>query len=151
LDGHYAQANAAADAIERTAAGNSSQAARAELIRGSVWQARGFGRPAVNHFERALDIAERTGNPALVAQIYGALSSAWGDLGRWDRALDFAERQHEANPSKSTGADFEYFLRRGVAFSEFQDREQATASLQKALAIARATGDERAVSTALGE
>ena len=131
--------------------GDLALAARVELVRGAIWQARGFGRPAVAHFQRALDMAQRIGSRRLVADTYAALASAHGDLGQWDRVLDFAERLHEADNRQSPATDFRYFFQRGVAFAEFHDREQATASLERALAAARALGDDRSISMALGE
>jgi tetratricopeptide (TPR) repeat protein len=151
--GKYADALARADAVERlaTAGGQTATLARVELTRGAVWQARGFPRPALSRYQHALDIAEQAGLPALVADVYGALASASGDLGQWDRALDFAERQREADPRRTPAAEFRYELQRGIAFSEFHDPDEARSSLQQALEAAMATGDDRSMSTALGE
>jgi len=151
--GQYAEALARADAVERLAqaGGQLGTVARVELTRGAVWQARGFPRPAVAHFQHALEIAEQVGVRTLVADAYGALASASGDLGQWDRTLDFAERQREADPRRIPAAEFRYELQRGIAFSEFHDPEQARSSLQQALKAAIATGDDRSISTALGE
>jgi CHAT domain-containing protein/tetratricopeptide (TPR) repeat protein len=151
--GRYAEALARADNEERIAPADNRPAlmARVELIRGAVWQARGFPRTAVTHFERALEESERSGGPVLVAEVYGALASSYGDLGQWDRALDFAERQREADPRRTPAEDFRYHFQRGVAFSEFHEGEQAKSSLQLALAAARSTADDRSISMALGE
>jgi CHAT domain-containing protein len=157
--GKYNEVLARAEAVERSTrspvAGKSGEQdallTRVELTRGAVWQARGFPGPALTHFERALVLAEGTGVQSAVAKAYGDLASASGDLGRWDRSLDFAERQHEAEPHRTAASECQYLIQRGIAYSEFHDRDRAWSSLQQALVVARASGDARAVSTALGE
>ena len=151
-EGRYADALRAVDAADSgPAATDPSLPVRAELIRGSVWQARGFPRVAAGHFQLALDRAQRGGGPALAADAYGALASACSDLGQWSRVLDYTERQHEADPRHTPAAEFRYFFQRGVAYAEFEDGEHAEENLARALAIGRASGDARSVSTALGE
>src|SRR5260221_3573388 len=151
--GRYADALRLATAADRRAkaSGDLALEAHVELARGTIWQARGFPRPAVQHFEHALDAARRADQRALVAAAYGSLASAHGDLGHWDRVLDFAERRHEAEPRQTSDSEFRYRFQRGVAYAEFHDRERAEANLVEALSIARKANDRRSTSMALGE
>jgi CHAT domain-containing protein len=151
--GRYADALKLTAAADRRAkaSGDAGLEAQVELARGTIWQARGFPRPAVQHFERALETAQRAARRGLVAASYGALAAAYGDLGQWDRVLDFAERQHEADPRQTADREFRYRFQRGVAYAEFHDRERAESNLLEALSIARAANDRRGTSMALGE
>jgi tetratricopeptide (TPR) repeat protein len=151
--GHYAEARARSDSADRLArtTGNTALAAEAELARGTIWQSRGFAQPAVQHFARALDLAEQTANRQLVARVYGALAAAHADLGHWDRVLDYAERQREADDRHTPSAEFQYLFQRGVAFEEVHDATQARTALDAALATATTVGDPRLISMATGE
>jgi CHAT domain-containing protein len=151
--GRYADVLARASAAEQLARTNDDGflLTRVELARGAVWQARGFARPAIEHFERALALAQRGGGSLLIADVYGALASAHGDLGQWDRVLDLTERQREADPRQTAANEFRYRFQRGIAFVEFHDSQEADRNLRQALVAARGTGNPRNISMALGE
>jgi CHAT domain-containing protein len=124
---------------------------RAEEALGARWQTRGFAHAAIAHLDRALEAAQRGGDPALVADVYGALAAAYGDLGQWDRSLDYTERQREADHRRGPELEFRYLFQRGVASAEFHEYAKARTALEQALATARGLRDPRRISMSLGE
>jgi CHAT domain-containing protein/tetratricopeptide (TPR) repeat protein len=151
--GRYQDALRSADEGETNArqAGDIERLIRLEIFRGSAWRFQGFPYRGVQHYERALEMADRNRRDDLRGQALSMLASVHQDLGDWSRTLDFAERAFEANPKPSDYERFWYFTNRGIAYYEFHDRERADESFRQALAVAQQAGDRRSESVALGE
>lgn len=124
---------------------------RIEYVRGTAWRFRRATLRAVAHYRKGVALAERAGHRELVAVGYANLASAYQQIGDWSRVLDYAERGFEAVPDPSDAARLRYLIQRGIAYYEFDDRDQALAAFQAALALATKLGDRRSMSMSLGE
>jgi CHAT domain-containing protein len=151
--GRYEEALRTADEgeIHARQAGDNERLIRIEIFRGSAWRFQGFPYRGVQHYERALEMADRARRDDLRGQALGVLASVHQDLGDWSRTLDYAERSFEVTPNPSNFVRFWYYANRGIAYYEFHDRDRAEESFRQALEIARQSGERRSESVALGE
>jgi CHAT domain-containing protein/Tfp pilus assembly protein PilF len=139
-----------ADALAREV-GDARTLHELEFGRGSAWRFRAAPLRAIDHYGRALAIAERAGLGPQRARTLGVLANTYQQLGDWGRTLDYAERAFAADPNPTDARRFSYLINRGIAYYEFHDREQAEQSFQRALELARRMGHPRSESFALGE
>ncbi|MGE3887207.1 MAG: CHAT domain-containing protein [Vicinamibacterales bacterium] len=125
--------------------------ARLELTRGTAWRVRGFPYRSLEHYDAAFDLAGRAQDDSVRSLALAQLADVYQELGEWDRVLDYAERAYRMRSSPSENARFAYLVQRGIAYFEFNDRRRAADAFESALEIARATGNARNQSVALGE
>ena len=109
----------------------------AEQIRGAVAEARDQLSDAAQYYDRALRIAESTGDSALMAESTEGLTRMYGQLGRTDLCLAVANRMLEKDPAHRAL----YLFERGVAASSLNDSTTAWQSFEEALHLAESNGD----------
>ena len=118
---------------------------------GVSYRSLGQLRKAIEFFQRALGIAEETGNKDSKGATYGNLGSAYLSLGQSQKAIEFCQRAH-CIARKTGNKDLEGEAYSTLAFAHYSLRqlENAIKFCEWALGIAKDTGNKDLEATTNG-
>jgi tetratricopeptide (TPR) repeat protein len=109
---------------------------------GEYWRRAGDLRQSLEHMHRALNVYERIGDQRSVLATYNNLSLVYGQLKKFDRAVDYARRVVDASARVSVEAEIliSVHLNLGATFFWQARYDDAIKQYQAALEGSRAAG-----------